>query len=256
MHTSFLDRVAATFAQRRGDTLVTMALNLVRFFAWQNIALLPLFAASIVIAIRDRGLAAAMLLGVAGWLVFIAVVIPFQGHGWGYRYLHPYLGSFALLAGFGYNGLREAAGSRIDGVVITLSAVTAVVTIPLLLTATYRFLAPYVALERLVAAQRAPMVLIDTSAAPTTNRRWSRNAIETVRNLPDLSNVPLRFASDNLSPQQLSKLCAKGKIVLISRADQHRVGFALNVSARSPSFEQLVDPVRRKYPSCFMAAAA
>jgi hypothetical protein len=254
-NSSLAGRISTAFAERRGDTVPTTFFNLMRFFAWQNAALLPLLSAAIAVAVRKRGLPAVLLFGIALWLSFITVVIPFQGHGWGYRYLHPYLGSFALLGGYGYEELRATIGRTIDGFVLTLSGVTALVTIPLLLMAAHRFVAPYVAVERLVARQRAPMVLIDTYALSTSDGRWAGNAIETVRNLPDLSNRPLRFSSAGMNPELLAGLCRRGHVALISRADQHRVGLALNTSANSPSFKELVDPVQRRMPHCFVSAA-
>ncbi|MGZ2411721.1 hypothetical protein ACUXST_001118 [Sphingomonas sp. F9_3S_D5_B_2] len=253
--TSLMARVTTAFAERRGDTGITMFLNLVRFVAWQNLALIPLLSAAIPLAIRGRGLPAALLLGICLWLAFITVVIPFQGHGWGFRYLHPYLGSFALLAGYGYEELRAVTGRRADGLVLALSGVTAVVTIPLLLAATYRFVQPYVALERLVAAQQAPMVLIDTTPRPTMDGRWAGNAIETVRNLPDLSNRPLRISSININSDLLVRLCGRGRIALITRADQHSVSFASNGAPDSPSFDKLVRNVHEKVPNCLVSAA-
>jgi hypothetical protein len=254
-NSSFAVRVSNTFAQRGasgGDTVLTTFLNLLRFFAWQNLALLPLLSAAVAVAVRDHGLPAVLLSGIALWLAFITVVIPFQGHGWGYRYFHPYLGSFALLAGCGYQELRALIGRKVDGFVLTLSGVTVGATIPLLFIATYRFVEPYVAVERLVAAQRTPMVLIDDYPRRTDGR--TGNAIETVRNLPDLTNRPLRFSSRSLNPELLAGLCRRGRITTISSADQHRVGFALNGSEDRPAFAELVETVQKKMPHCFVPA--
>jgi hypothetical protein len=253
-HTSFIALVEATFAHRRGDTAISMALNLVRFFAWQNIALLPLLAAAVAVAVRNRGLPATLLLAISLWLGFIAVVIPFQGHGWGYRYLHPYLGSFALLAGYGFRELRETIGRRADGFVLIVSGVTAVATIPLLFTASHRFVSPYLALERLVAIQKTPMVLIDTESRRTTNGQWAGNAVEVVRNEPDLSNRPLRFSSRNMTPQLLVDLCALGQVTVIGSVDQQRAGFAPHASVNSPRFTKLIAAIRRQRPDCLLSA--
>jgi hypothetical protein len=96
------------------------------------------------------------------------------------------------------------------------------------------------------------MALIDTYPHPTTNDRWAGNAIESVRNLPDLSNRPLRFSSSGMTPELLEGLCRRGRVALIARADQRRVGFFLNVSADSPSFVKLVKPIQEKVPHCFV----
>jgi hypothetical protein len=253
-NSSFISRIFRAFAERRGDTVITTFFNLLRFVAWQNLALLPLLAASVGLAVRDRGFPAVLLLGIASWLVFITIVIPFQGHGWGYRYLHPYLGSFALLAGYGYRELRNTIGRRADGFVIASSAITALATIPLLFVAAHKLIEPYLAVDRLIAEQQAPMVLIDTYPHATADGGWAGNAIEDVRNRPDLGNRPLRFSSVSMTSDMLAGLCSRGQIALITRADQRRVGFFPNASVESPKFEQLVDPVKRQMPGCFLTA--
>jgi hypothetical protein len=253
-HSSLVERISTAFSERRGGTAITMGLNLLRFVTWQNAALLPLLVGSIAVAVRSGGLPAVLLIGIALWLTFVTIVIPFQGHGWGYRYLHPYLGSFALLAGYGYQEVKEAIGQRVEGFVLTLSGVTVVATIPLLFSATYKFVEPHVALERLIAAQQTQMVLIDTYPGPTTDGRWAGNAIENVRNSPDLSNRPLRLSSLNMNTELLSDLCRFGQITMIGRADQHRAGFALNASRNSPSFTGLTNAVQQKTPHCLVSA--
>jgi hypothetical protein len=230
-----------------------MFLNLLRFIAWQNFALLPLLAGAIAVAVRDRGLPGALITGIALWLIFLTVVLPYQGHGWGYRYLHPYLGSFALLAGYGYRELSRKIGTKADGMVLTLSGVTAAAAIPLLLAATYRFVQPHVALERVIASQNTPIVLIDTEVSPGVDGRWAPNAVDHVRNQPDLSNRPLRLSSRHISPEQLLRLCSSAPITIVTRAEQQRVGFAWNVPEPSPRFENLVAAVRQQSPTCFKA---
>jgi hypothetical protein len=37
------------------------------------------------------------------------ILLPYQGHGWGYRYLHGLIGSLSLLAGYGWIALSERA---------------------------------------------------------------------------------------------------------------------------------------------------
>ena len=250
-NSSFPERIAGIFTIYRPDAFVTTFLNLVRFFAWQHVALVPLLLAAIAVAVRRGGLPAVLLSGIALWVVFIAAVIPFQGHGWGYRYLHGYLGSFALLAGYGYQELKGLLDRRADGLVLALTGVTLLATIPLLFNAAHRFAAPYIAVERLVAAQRTPVVLIDDEARPGDGR--TGNAIETVRNRPDLTNRPLRLSSRGLTPELLANLCRHGPIALVSLEDQYRVGFARS-GFKDPTFAELVEPVRAKMPQCFVAA--
>jgi hypothetical protein len=253
---NLMARVSALLAHRDGNPVALMFLNLLRFVAWQNFALLPLLAASVPVARRNQGLAGALALGILVWLAFIAIVLPYQGHGWGYRYLHPYLGSFALLAGYGYRELKEQLGARTDGMVLGLSGVTIAASIPLLFVATYRFVQPHVALERLIAGQRTEIVLVDTEVSPGKDGRWAPNAVDHVRNLPDLTNRPLRFSSRHLDAVRLARLCGMSPITLVTRTDQRRVGFASNVPEKSDQFDRLVAAAQAKVPGCFRKAQA
>lgn len=255
INVSLTARITESFAERREGAAITMFLNLLHFIAWQNFALLPLLPAATVVAIRDRGLAGALLLGIVLWLTFIALVIPFQGHGWGYRYLHPYLGSFALLCGFAYRELRTALGRRVDGVVLALSGVTAVAAIPMLCVAASALIRPYVAVDKLMASQTTPMVVVDTEFRPTVDGKWAGNPIENVRNRPDLTNRPLRFSSRDLDSERLLELCRRGTVTPITRTDLHRAGFGLNIASDSPEFIALTAGVERRMPDCLKTAS-
>ena len=248
------ERVLPLLFKRTPGTTGLMILNLLRFFAWQNLALLPLLVAAVPIARREGGLPGALLLGIVIWLLFLTFILPYQGLGWGFRYLSGFLGSFALLAGFGYRALEQRLGARADGLVLALSGLTAIAAIPWLLLSTHRFAQPYLALERLVAAQRTPFVLIDTELTATPDGAWATHPLDQVRNLPDLSNRPIRLSGNHVNADMVAALCGKGPVTLITRADMHRVGFELNVPEPSPWFEKLVRKAEQKAPGCFRGA--
>jgi len=115
---------------------------------------------------------------------------------------------------------------------------------------------PHLAMERLIAAQPTPFVVIDDNLSNPVDGRWADNALDHVRNSPDLTNRPLRFSAQDLTPPLLARLCAKGPVTLITRADMHRLGFLLNVQERSPRFEALVAAAGMQARGCFHAAAA
>ena len=249
------DRLLPLLLKRTPGTIGLMVLNLLRFFAWQNLVLVPLLVVAVPVAIRERGLAGALLLGVVIWLAFLTFILPYQGLGWGFRYLSGYLGSFALLAGFGYHALEQRLGACADGMVVVLSGLTAIVVIPWLLVSTHRFAEPYLALERLVAAQRTPFVLIDTELTTAFDGGWATHPLDQVRNLPDLSNQPIRLSGNHVNADMVVALCRKGPVTLITRADMHRVGFETNVPDASPWFEKLVRTAGQKAPGCVRSAA-
>jgi len=247
------DRLIPLLQMHDPRTIPLMMLNLLRFTAWQNFTLVPLLLAAIPVAIRQRGFAGALALGIFAWLLFLTAILPEQGRGWGYRYLNGYLGSFALLAGFGYRELRERIGRQADGMVILMSGLTVVAALPLLFAASYRFMQPHLTMERLIEAQSTPFMLIDDNGSKARDGGWAEGAGDHVRNTPDINNRPLRFSADVLPPNLLIELCRKGPVTLITRTDQNRAGLG-DLPERSPKFEALVRAAGREAPDCFRRA--
>ncbi|MBO9580830.1 MAG: hypothetical protein J7498_08050 [Sphingobium sp.] len=253
-HSFFADRVLPLLLDRDPMTLPLMTLNLLRFVAWQNLALLPLLAIAAPLALNTRSIVAPMFWGALGAILFFGFILPYQGHGWGYRYLHPYLGSFVLLAAFGYRRLASMKGQMADGMVVLLSAATLFGSMPHLVDRTRTFFVPHLALERFIARQQGDFVLVDTERmARTTDGAWAREVVDQVRNLPDLSNRPLRFSSRAMRQMQLAELCRRGTVTLITRADMRSIGFAPN-AVPAPHFDAMIETTRRAYPRCFRKA--
>jgi hypothetical protein len=118
---------------------------------------------------------------------------------------------------------------------------TIFLSVPWLCYQTWRFAAPYVALERLISTQKVPMVMVDTFDPAMM--------VDQVRNLPDLSNRPIRLSSRVLTPGLLAKLCTRGTIAIVTRAEMHRAGMALQVPEKSPKLDRLLAETGRK--DCF-----
>lgn len=255
-HQNFLtERLLPLLTHRTPGTIGLMIMNLLRFFAWQNLALLPLIVASVADARRLGGLAAAMLLGILLWLAILTLIMPYQGLGWGYRYMSPYLGSLALLAGFGYRELvRWSGGDRADGMVIVLSALTALIALPLLAVTTQSFVRPYLALERLVAAQRSTFVIIDTAVSNPQDESWALHPLDQVRNLPDLRGRPIRLSGNRVNSDMILRLCNIGSITMLARVDMRQVGFMPNVPVDSRRFETMRETVIDRLPHCVRPA--
>ena len=248
------DKLVPLLRFRDSRTIGLMTLNLLRFISWQNFVLLPLLVAATAAVRREGGFARALALGIVGWLIFVAVILPEQGRGYGYRYLHGYLGSFAMLAGFGYRELESRIGRQADGLVLVMSGLTLILAIPLLLVNSYRFLQPRLAVERLIAGQTAPFVLVDDTKSVSLDGRWTDGAQDFVRNQPDLTNRPLRFSAQYLTPSLLEGLCRRGRVTLVTKDDMIREGFLVNAAHRSPQFEALVTAGARETPDCFQSA--
>lgn len=132
-------------------------LHLSRFLAWNNLLLVPLaFIGLWRMGWREalRGARVALPLGL-GALGMAALAID-QGYGWGYRYLHGFIGSFALLAGFGWASLR-----RPDSRALWASALVALLTGSFLMARAHDYVAPYAAAHRRIMASGADVVLVD-----------------------------------------------------------------------------------------------
>ena len=134
-------------------------LHLSRFMAWNNLLLIPL--AIVGLWRMDwrkalRGEAVALPLGL-GALGMAALAID-QGYGWGYRYLHGFIGSFALLAGYGWASMRPVAMMR----PIWVSLLAAVLTSGFLMMRAHDYVAPYAQSHQRIMASGADVVLVDT----------------------------------------------------------------------------------------------
>ncbi|MDI1295581.1 MAG: hypothetical protein PSY12_06790, partial [bacterium] len=99
------DRVVAMLHDLGPVSLWLMAMNLLRFVAWQHLLLLPLGAAGVGLAWQARAVRP-LVAGIVLHIVVIGVLLAFQGHGWGYRYLHGVIGSACLLGAQGWHSLR------------------------------------------------------------------------------------------------------------------------------------------------------
>jgi len=225
------DRVWPLLVHREPMTFIWMSLNLFRFFVWNHLALIPLLAATWPLIRRNEGIAAPLAGGIALTVLFCGFILPMQGHGWGYRYVAACLGSFALLGALGYRYWASRAREAADGTVMLLSVLT-LGFMAVSIWGAGRFVTPHAELDRMIAASKAQIALIDTE--------WPGHAIDNVRNLPDLSNRPLRLSSRALDGAAIARLCARGKIALITRREFHEVGLARDFSERSPRFEAKV----------------
>lgn len=199
------------------DNIGMMAMNLVRFMTWQNALVVPLALFAGARLLREPGPWRAMLVGMGLTTAVVTVLLADQGHGWGYRYLHGYLGSLCLLATFGWyrlaSQLRDGrAGRAIFGAGMALS----LLMLPVRAWQAAGFVAPYARADAAVAAIDADVVLVD---APR-----HMFALELLRNDPLLRNRPIRMVASALSNAQLARLCRDHEVARFTDADAERFG--------------------------------
>ncbi len=203
-----------------------MAGNLLRLTTWQNLLTLPLALWGFGLAARDRSSPMfPMAAGVALILVFLLLITPYQAQGWGYRYLHGYLGSLCLLATAAWVRLTADDRSLRRGwaALALACAVSVGICLPLRAWQARTYAAPSVRNASVIARAPADVVIVDVDSL------WF--GVDLVRNDPFLSNRPKVMRLDALAPAQIQDLCAHHRVVLFAGADEPLTNVAFH-SAR------------------------
>lgn len=230
-------RVVPLLIERDPRTLSLMIYNLLRVVCWNAGFVLPFMLLAGPALRRREALPLAFLCGLFLMIAAMAFLLPYQGHGWGYRYLHGVLGNALLLAGYGYRELARTDERRANGLAVVLGLGTIPIVAWLLVTS-HDFVKPYARLSEVIQRQSADFAIIDTEEP--------RSAIDQVNNRPDFTNRPLTFASDKLTPGLLHRLCARGTVTLITRRAFHAAGFVPDLPERDPLFARRVAPLAGK----------
>lgn len=175
-----------------------------RFFAWNNLLLVPLALIGLWrigwrAALRGERVALPLGLGALG----MAALAIDPGYGWGYRYLLGFIGSFALLAGLGW-----ASFKRPDGRVLGASVLVALLTGSFLMARAQDYVAPYAEVHRRIMESGADVVLVDP--------RGGRYVTDVVRGPgSDPLGHPVVMHIGWLTPKRLEALCARYEDVAI-----------------------------------------
>ncbi len=184
--------------------LALMLKNALRFFSWMVPILLPLLCVAIAHVRQWRwelwGLAA----GIVVTTLFVFVLIPYQGHGWGYRYWHGLIGNFGLLATAGYVWLTDRDRATPFGAVMVTAGVSIVVFMPLRALQVSSFIAPYERAAQAIGRAVTDLVIVDRADHAFT--------ADLVRNDPFLRHRPLILDLSQLSDEQIRTLCARGPL--------------------------------------------
>jgi hypothetical protein len=203
--TYFAARVLALLAGFNPAGADLMLKNILRFVVWQSPALLPLSFLAYQAIRRDTGIARELLAGILLTLAAMFILLPFQGHGWGYRYLHGLIGSAALLSGYGWIVLSERTTedeiSKGRMVIAICSAFALFVLLPIHAIQAHYFVLPYFKASEAIARAPTDVVVIDTSRL--------MYAEDLVRNDPFLRNHPKVLDLLNLSKEDIERLCSR-----------------------------------------------
>lgn len=179
-----------------------MAENLLRFAVWQHPLLLPLAVFAGMICWRADPIVRALALGSVLPIAAMAVLLPWQGHAWGYRYLHPVLGNVILLACYGYKALEAGPVSMHRPLVITTAVAVVLLGVHAWMAA--QLAAPFVQTRKELSSVPTDVVIADAATIPF--------AEDVVFNRFDLSNRPVLLLADKIEPDDLPAICRRSSI--------------------------------------------
>ncbi len=201
----YLSRLVAAVSQGDGLRVANMVSNLLRFFAWQHLLLLPLLPLGIVIAREDR-LAGALVGGILLTTTVMLIILPYQGHGFGYRYLHGLIGNFILIAVYGWMTLGEER-TRWRSLLVRTTAAGLVFILPLQALMAHGFYAPVAHISERIDESGGAYAIIGEADAPF--------AADLAINSPFLDKRPIRLVRGAVTPALAREICASRPLVAL-----------------------------------------
>lgn len=234
----FGGRVAALLANFSFGGLDTIAQNMLRFAAWQNPMLLVLGAAGTLAIVRSRDRTWPLVAGLALTLLAMFILLPYQGTGWGYRYLHGLIGNAALVGAFGWMSLTaevtKAERRSAWSVVAAGAVVSILVLVPVHALQMRRTHEPYAGAHAAITGSTSGAVIVDSTEVFYGN--------DLVRNDPFLRNFPKVFDLGELKLDQVRELCGRYRIALFGAREAQRFG----IIATDPSTHREYDVFQSK----------
>jgi hypothetical protein len=196
---------------------VLMLKNALRFVSWMVPVLLPFLFGALASIRTWRDEEWALAGGLILTTVLAFVLLPYQGHGWGYRYWSGLLVNFVLLAAGGYVRLTPGPMLRAGFSMAMLAAVlSAVVLLPLRAWQAHVFAAPYERAWRAVSSADMQAVIVDPSNRPSLD--------DIVRNDPFLRNRPKILLITRLDEAEVARLCAQGPVGVLDSVQAEAAG--------------------------------
>jgi hypothetical protein len=199
-----------------------MGLNLLRFLAWQSPLLVPLALVGL-FAARGRNAAVVPLAaGIVLTLGVVLVLMPFQGHGWGYRYLHGFLGSLSLIAAQGWIHVTERGPRTARTPALALSSsvlLSLFVLLPWRAYQVHAFVGPYASAAEAIKHASADVAIVDATDI------WYGEDL--VRNDPFLHASPKVLSLWNLDEARLSELCRRYDVAIFDQGDARQLGLRM-----------------------------
>ena len=222
---SFANQVLTLVRDFRWSGIALMGKNLTRALAWQNVLVTPLMVVALASFRKLEAPLVAMTAGIGLTIIAMAILLPYQGHGWGYRYVHGLLGSMSLLAAQGWilsigENSEEARRrwTQLGGACLFSLAVV----LPGHALQVEAFVRPYAYAQRAIAAAPSDLVIVDPNGMSF--------AEDLVRNDPFLRNRPLVLDLWALDADGIRELCATHTVTIFDHTD----GAAFNLLLSQP----------------------
>jgi hypothetical protein len=217
----FIQRIVDSLNLGQGNVAL-MAINLLRFLAWQSPLAIVLAVVGYLTCRNRNRITTDLALGIAFTLGLMLILMPYQGHGWGYRYLHGFLGSLCLLAAQGWvcmtdrgaSAARQPAFALVASVFVSLFAL-----FPWRVYEVREVIKPYVAAVETIKRADADVVVVDPTGF------WFAGNL--VRNDPFLRTSPKVLALSFLSKASLTDLCRRYDVAIFDRHDAQRLGLRM-----------------------------
>lgn len=241
-----IQRITTLMGLVEARDMLSVLANLVRFLAWQSLALLPLLLLLDRVALGSR--IVLLLAGsIATSLLPYPLLMPDQGHGWGYRYLHVVIGNLALLGAAGWVAARRRSGATkgtrpgtadgrtLAGVVAVACLLTLGLMAPVRAIQIEGVVAPYVrGLAAVEAVENADVVVVDDALI------WYGQDL--VRPGPLAFEKPVAMSLGRLDEKTIRALCERFDVVYFGPADAAPLGIEA-VPAGEPGH----DPMRARW---------
>ncbi|MFM5884920.1 MAG: hypothetical protein ACKOQ3_06285 [Novosphingobium sp.] len=201
------------------SSVVLQVYNAVTFVSWQHLLAVPLLVLGLRAARREP-LMLALAAGLVLPFVVLTVLLPDQGFGYGYRYVHGALGNLALLAGLGWHRMEAQRRAAAEPLLAWTTAASLIVLLPFQMWSAYSSFRPFAAADRRVTASGADLFVVDT--------RWGGHMENLVFNRPDLDNRPLRLLAEQIpDPAAFARRhCWAGTIAAFGSDHFYKDGFA------------------------------
>ena len=193
----YFARLTIILRDRDPMGLPEMVANGLRFIAWQHLLLVPLLLVG-ARRYRTDPMIAALAAGMVLTILVMALLLPNQGHGFGYRYLHGLIGNGILLAMYGWKALGNQTGQW-RTLVLRTPAAGALVILPVQALMAHDFYAASARVSARLATINADYVVL--------GRKDVATSVDLVHNSPYLGGRPLRLLRDELNDGTIAAIC-------------------------------------------------